>query len=289
MGNKVNSTKKRVLSMLLLGTLAMSALGASESAFAVTKEQAEANLTTGIYNMMAEEEYTLEGGGSVTGKELFNKESNGSDGTTYDVNEDQFKDLTKRDQQRFTTDLVRHANDQVGENGVTTSTVTGLLQRLQTKEGMGSKLLMEILRNTRPDYASANRIYQPFSGPLGIFLGLGSILILAFLGVVMVSDIAFITLPPFQAVMGGVDGVRSGENKTMGRFLISHEAVSAAQEAQNSDNSSNGGYKHAIGIYLKRRIMALILLGGALLYLVHGQIWILVGYLLDLVSGFLGF
>ena len=250
---------------------------------AITTEQAESNLTTGIYNKMAEDKYTLEGGGNVSGKELFNKKSNGSSGTSYDVNEDQFKDLTKKEQQRFTTKLVEEANAQVGNNGVTSSTVTGLLQKLQTKPGMGSKLLTEILKNTKPDYVRANNIYQPFSGIVGTALGLGAILILAILGIVIVSDIAFITLPPYRGLMGESDGDKKG----VAKFLVSHEATSAVREAEGSD-SGQGSYKYAIGIYLRRRAIALIILGICLLYLVQGQIYVFVGFIMDLVQGFLG-
>lgn len=284
----VGKTKKSLYGLALLSALA---LGGTASTFvgAVTTEQAESNLTTGIYNQMAEEEYTLEGGGSVDGKALFNKESNGSSGTNYDVNEDQFQDLTKEEQQRFTTELVEHANDQVGENGVTNATVTGLLQKLQTKKGMGSKLLTEILKNTKPDFVRGNAIYQPFSGIIGTILGLGAILILALLGIVMVSDLAYITLPPYRALMGGGEDSGTGKRDGAAKFLVSHEAVSSVMEAEGSSEGSQGGYKYAIGIYLKRRILALIILGLALLYLVQGQIYALVGYIMDLVQGFLGF
>lgn len=273
---------KYLLSAAVLTGFAFGGLQATTT-YAITTEQAESNLTTGIYNKMAEDKYTLEGGGNISGKELFNKKSNGSSGTSYDVNEDQFKDLTKKEQQRFTTKLVEEANAQVGSNGVTSSTVTGLLQKLQTKPGMGSKLLTEILKNTKPDYVRANNIYQPFSGIVGTFLGLGAILILAILGIVIVSDVAFITLPPYRGLMGESDGDKKG----MAKFLVSHEATSAVREAESSD-SGQGSYKYAIGIYLRRRAIALVILGICLLYLVQGQIYVFVGFIMDLVQGFLG-
>ena len=62
-------------------------------------------------------------------------------------------------------------------------------------------------------------------------------------------------------------------------------AVKVAEESDSSD----GNKKQALGIYLKRRIFMLILLGICLLYLVQGQIYTFVGWILDLVSGFLGF
>lgn len=273
---------KYLLSAAVVAGFAFGGLQATTT-HAITTEQAESNLTTGIYNKMAEDKYTLEGGGNISGKELFNKKSNGSSGTSYDVNEDQFKDLTKKEQQRFTTKLVEEANAQVGNNGVTSSTVTGLLQKLQSKPGMGSKLLTEILKNTKPDYVRANSIYQPFSGIVGTALGLGAILILAILGIVIVSDIAFITLPPYRGLMGEGEG----EKKGLSKFLVSHEATSAVREAEGSD-SGQGSYKYAVGIYLRRRAIALIILGICLLYLVQGQIYVFVGFIMDLVQGFLG-
>ena len=279
-------SKKRQFVVAVAMSIALAFGGLQGATYhAITTEQAESNLTTGIYNKMAEDTYTLEGGGTVTGKELFNKKSNGSNGTTYDVNEDQFNDLTKQEQQRFTTQLVEEANEQVGDNGVTSSTVTGLLQKLQTKKGMGSKLLTEILKNTKPDYVRANAIYQPFSGIVGTILGLFAILTLALLGIVMVSDLAFITLPPYRGLMGGVEGNR--DEKGVAKFLVSTEAVSAVQDSEQ--NSDGGSYTYAIGIYLRRRIISLIFLGIALLYLVQGQIYALVGFIMDLVQGFLGF
>lgn len=280
--------KKSVYGLTLLGAVTLGSFGAT-GVSALTSEQAEANLTNGIYNRMAEEQYTLEGGGYVSGRELFNKQNNGSAGTSYDVNEAQFQDLTKQEQQRFTTQLVENANQQVGENGITNQTVTGLLQKLQTKKGMGSKLLTEILKNTKPDFVRGNAIYQPFSGIVGTILGVGAILILALLGIVMVSDIAYITLPPYRALVGGdTDGAEGGRGKGLAKFLVSFEASSSVKEAEQG-GSGDGGYKHALSLYLKRRIMSLIFLGLALLYLVQGQIYVLVGYILDLVSGFLGF
>lgn len=284
-------TKKRFYSFLTISALSVGFLGGvvgtNPDAYAITTQQAESNLTTGIYNKLADNEYTLQGGGSVSGKELFNKESNGSNGTSYDVNEDQFKDLTSKEKQKFTTELVKEANSEVGQNGITKSTVTGLLQKLQTKEGMGSKLLADILQNTKPDYVKGNQIYAPFSGIVGTILGLGAIVTFAFLAITMVSDIAYITLPIVRGFLGGDGGNGEGGGKARS-YLISHEAISSVEEAENG-GGGNGGYKHAIWIYLKRRIVALIFLGLALLYLVQGQIFILVGYILDLVSGFLGF
>ena len=112
-------------------------------------------------------------------------------------------------------------------NGITSATVTGLLQKLQTKKGMGSKLLTEILKDTKPDYVRARSIYQPFSGIIGTILGLGEILIMALLGIVTVSDLAYIVIPMYRGLMGdaGSGSSGSGSSDGMASFLVSTEAI----------------------------------------------------------------
>ena len=45
----------------------------------------------------------------------------------------------------------------------------------------------------------------------------------------------------------------------------------------------------ALGVYFKYRWLELVVLGICLLYLVSGNIYSFVAWVLDLVSGFLGF
>ena len=70
--------------------------------------------------------------------------------------------------------------------------------------------------------------------------------------------------------------------------MFSDDALYAVKVAEESSDAG-GSKKQALGVYLKRRIPMLVLLGICLLYLVSGSIYTLVGYILDLVSGFIGF
>ena len=142
-------------------------------------------------------------------------------------------------------------------------------------------MLNMILKNTNPDFVTANKIYQPFSGLVGTLLGLGAVLIMAFLALVMICDIAYISLPPVRLFAG------DEQNGKVSSKLFSHDAIYAVQCAEN-DDKGDGSPKQALGIYFKRRVFMLILLGICLLYLIQGQIFSLVGMVLDLVSGFFG-
>lgn len=223
--------------------------------------------------------YPKEGGGSYTYSELVD------DGY---VNGN-FTELTSKGKESLLTDMNTYAESAVKENSnITNQTKTTWLTNLQQCNGVGTQLMNTILQNTKPDYATANRIYEPFSGIVGTCLALGAILIMAFLGITMVLDLSYIGIPAFRMMVGGDDkGGKDGKPK-----FISWEAVSAVTQAEGGNGGSGqdgSGNKVAVGIYFKKRVIMLIVLGVCLLYLISGQIYTLVSWILDLVSGFLGF
>ena len=259
---------------------ALFCFASSFSAWAgVSTESAKVSLTNSVYSKMSNTTYELEGGGYISGKELFT----GSAGKGYDLDESKFSTLSSDAQSEAVNDIAKFSNEKVGENGVTEQTVQNWWKQLQSKNGVGTKFLNTILANTKPDFVTANAIYKPFSGPIGTVMGLIAIAMMGFLGIVIVSDIAYITLPPVRLF---VSDDEKG-NKLVKSKIFSHDALYAVQQAES--DSDNGSPKHALGIYLKRRIVMLIILGICLMYLVQGQLYVFVGWVLDLVSGFLGF
>lgn len=216
--------------------------------------------------------YELSGGGWISGYNLFTDDN--------DIDEDKFNQLTGDAQTAFVEDFATACNDiNDGSDVVTDETVDNWWKQLQKKKGMGSKFLSQVLADTKPDFVTAKKWYQPFSGPIGTLLAFGSIIALALLGLVMVADILYITIPPLRFFVDdkGEDG------KVAISKLFSHAAISAVKQAEES---SDGKHKQALGIYFKSRVVELIILGICLLYLVQGEIYTLVGWILDLLSGF---
>lgn len=238
--------------------------------------------------------YELQGGGTIKYVDVVGPPS-GADSSTFKAGyvNSNFTKLTSKSQEKLLTDMNAVADgvvaDTTGSNAIVSDqTKTTWLTNLQQCNGVGTQLMNSILQNTKPDYATANRIYEPFSGIVGTCLALGAILIMAFLGITMVLDLSYIGIPAFRMMVGGDDkGGKDGKPK-----FISWEAVSAVTQAEGGnggsgqDGSSN---KVAVGIYFKKRVIMLIVLGVCLLYLISGQIYTLVSWILDLVSGFLGF
>lgn len=232
--------------------------------------------------------YILEGGGTATYADCVDSKTGQPTAT--------FAKLTESSKEECLSDMLGYADAAVKAgkvstssgkvDGVTEDVKTTWLQNIQNCDGVGTQLMNTLLQNTKPDYATANRIYEPFSGVVGTVLALGAILIMAFLGITMVLDLAYIGIPAFRLAMGGGDGGKGDKPK-----IISHEAVSAINLAENGDggNGQNGSGKVAVGIYFKKRVIMLVVLGVCLLYLIQGQIFTLVSWILNLLSGFLGF
>ena len=284
-------TKKGIITLLLTFIMAVPLLLSTGAvAYAESGSESYTSLTAEVDGKMSSKKYQTETGGYLTGKVLV------KDGMVTD----KFATLTSKDKQLCLTDMVTIVDAKITKdkakasgsaNTVSEDTKNDWLTQLQTCDGVGSKLMTTILADTKPDYVTANRIWKPFSGPVGTIMGLGAIVIMAFLGLTMVADICYMTIPMFRGFLEGEGGDNAAsKNKSK---IISFEAMNAVAQAENAGGgtgSQTGGTgKLALGIYLKRRIVMLIVLGVCLLYLVQGQIFTLVGWILDLLSGFLKF
>ena len=233
-----------------------------------------------------EHTYKVSGGGYLTYDAITN---NATESQIFNTR--MYDDLTSGGKQEYLKDILRIANaaSYYEAGGISDGTVTELCNVLQSYSGMGSQLMASLLAETKPDYATANKIYKPFSGIVGTILGFLSIIVMALVGVTMALDICYIMIPPFQLIIGAEkDGSGGGNGATkFAAKIISVEAQKAVQVSQN--DGQNGEFKSAIGVYFKYRWKGLIVLGICLLYLVGGHIWNFVAWFIDLFSGFLGF
>lgn len=288
MFKSINIRKKLVAFIMMLAMVftvyvSNTVVFASSNVQATQDELAKRILTVTVQGKLQQEKYEVDGGGFISGSDLF--EGNTNDGFT--LKEDEFGTLTSAAQTRLVGDIARESKNAIKtEEEVSESTVQNWWRELQTLDGVGSKFLNEILKNTKPDFVTANAIYQPFSGVVGTVMGLLAVLLMAFLGIVIVLDICYIALPPVRNFVADGDG---GNGKIAKSKLLSYDAIYAVQCAEQNSDGGSGSGKQALGIYLKRRAIMFIILGICLLYLVQGQLYTAVGWLLDLLRGFLGF
>ena len=277
-------TSRKLLCILLTVVMLMSFVVSTYAA----SDDPDTQLKQFVYEQVKSNKYDKEGGGTVLGSALFDT-TNG----TYDLLEVEYNKLTSNAQTQLVKDIKAASDaaveDTASASNVSEDTVQNWFKELQSLDGVGSKLMSTILSDTKPDFVTAKKIYEPFSGIVGTILGLLSILLMSFLGIVMVLDISYIALPPMRMFVGETNGRgKDGGGGGIKSNLVSNDAIYSVKVAEESDGT-DGSKKQALGVYLKRRIPMLILLGVCLLYLVQGQIYTLVGWILDLVSGFLGF
>lgn len=283
-------TKKRFTKYLVLCLSLMMLLSSSVTVFAnKTPEEAlkflkayvDGGGKTGEFYANAEG-YALSGGGTASYSDLVKK----------GIVTSEYANLTSKAKAELIEDMIACADLAVSDSkttGASDQTKTTWLSELQECNGVGTQLMTTLLQNTKPDYVTANRIYEPWSGIVGTAMALGAILIMATLGLTMVADLGYIGIPWFRLLLDGENTTNGGQGKPK---FISFEAFSAVQLVENGtggNGQQSSGFKVAAGIYLKRRIIMLVILGVCLLYLVQGQIFVLVGFILDLLSGFLGF
>ena len=303
-------TLRKTKKMLILIVSLVMILGSSMTVFAggtstttsVTTADSEKALQTAFVqgysgaagtDSKASKSYAMDGGGYVSWNDLVD----GTSANTGYINETNFNTLTASAKREFLTDMIDISNDTVDsdyldEAGVSTDTQTSWLNNVQNCSGVGSQLMTTLLDNTKPDFVTANKLYEPFSGVVGTILGLGAILIMAALAITMILDLSYIGIPAFRMICDGDGDGQAGGGQASKPKFISYEAVSSVQMAEGGAGGTgqNGGSnKAAIGMYFKKRVIMLIILGICLLYLIQGQIFILVGWILDLTSGFLGF
>ena len=267
-------TKSRNIGMALLALLAAFAMLFS---FGVTSGFAESTSTDDataqrelhafVLKQVGPNKYEVEGGGYMYGKDvLSDKDSAGN----YDVSETQFSKLSKKGQQSFTTDMMKSMDDaattdqkqQITQKttNVTDQTTQNWLKELQDNPGMGSRILQQTLGQTKPDFVSANAIYRPFSGMVGTLIALVAIIMMAM----------YITVPPARGLVK-----EDGTSR-----LVSHEAISAVKAVEDGD-----GKGVALGYYLKKRFVSILVLAFCLVLLIQGEIFNFVGTMVDLTFG----
>ena len=196
--------KQRIMSVMLTMALALTVL--CGTVFNVSAAASYNNMVGTTYSTeYAETKYTLDSKyngttdsetGYLTVQSLVNDDVM--------INEANFKKLTNESQRQLIKDMNSVAedilrSDSVNEDGSSYSDedYQNWVQQLQQCDGVGSRLISTLMANTKPDFASANRIYQPFSGTVGTVLGLVAVLLMAALAIVMVLDLSYIAIPLF--------------------------------------------------------------------------------------------
>lgn len=169
---------------------------------------------------------------------------------------------------------------QIALDGIFSSDITRvnknkIYNALSALDSTTSSLVRQLSRDVSADFYKAYRYFEPFTGPIGIVLGVLTLLIFLLLAITGVIDIAYITIPTFRLML---DHPGSDEKP---RF-VSIEAAYAVKEAESK---SGQGYVSPMTIYLGSKIKQFVAIAICLLYLSSGQIFIILSYWIDMFNG----
>ena len=122
------------------------------------------------------------------------------------------------------------------------------------------------------DFVEAKAWFRPFSGVIGTVLGVICLVVFLFLGVSCIFDCAYLCLPAFQALL------ERGEEKKK-PFGVSREAWRAMR-----DVTADMKYRNIMSVYFSRRMPVVIVCCICLGYIISGQIYDVIVYVIDAFS-----
>lgn len=273
---------RRSIALLVLLLLSLVSLAGTTKAYADTSSEiAHKNLTIEVYNRVSNNSYETDGGGSIRGSQILQKESDGA----YGINKSEYSKLNGKGREALAGDMWEASNKAVDngkKTGVTTETQENWFKELQKNPGFGTKLMNSVLSQVGPDFVTANKVFKPFAGPLSTLIGFFAVVLFALFTLSIVVDIMYIVLP-FMSFANGDRNNGTGGGKSS---LVSSAAVSAKEESANS-GGGNGKHKNGLWLYFKYQAVVMLVLGICLVYLIQGQFYVLVGMFLDLLNGML--
>lgn len=205
--------------------------------------------------------------------------SNGSTtSTSYDlvleVLMSKYKTLSSADKQK----VMEIALTTIDNSQISKMNKTRLYNKIAELDESVSSLVRQLSNDVKADFASGYNMFKPFSGVIGTVLGVLCLAIFIMLGISIIIDIAYITLPFIQIAL--TDRVEKKSKVS----IVSSEAIKAVEAAHNSAGTE---YINPMGYYLKHKVKQFIALGICLLYLVSGQIYDLMAEIIDMFQGWI--
>lgn len=168
-------------------------------------------------------------------------------------------------------DFLQHALTQIKQSNLKPKSKNKLYNFLSLQDGDASKILRNLEKDLTADIANGREVYLPFSGTVTTILGLIALGVFLGVGISMVIDISYLTLPMVQ---------KSIDERPDGKLpkLVSSQAYFAVRERE-----ANEGSNYMLS-YLKKRSIAVALVMISLGYLSSGLIFEAVGFVVQVFS-----
>lgn len=190
---------------------------------------------------------------------------------TITVNMIRYNKLANSEQQK----IMQRALDAIYESDVSRINRNKIYNELCALDTTTSSLVRQLSDDVHADFYTAYSYFKPFSGPIGTLLGILTIAIFTFLGLTIVIDIAYITIPFVQELLGRLS---KGEKIK----CVSLEAANAVKEAESKSGQE---YINPLGVYLKSKTRQYVAIAICILYLVSGNLFSFLASFIDYFTG----
>lgn len=183
----------------------------------------------------------------------------------------------KNYEQSVKTSIMESALTTISNSSMSTMSRNKLYNFIESQDESTASLVRQLSNDVNADFAEAYMMFKPFSGVVGIILGVFAIAIFVTLTMMVLVDLSYIVIPMIR------DFLTPSSANAKPKF-VSNEAWYAVKEVDGANDTQ----KNVLLIYLKKKTMQFVALSICILYLLSGEIYILIGNLMDMFRGILG-
>lgn len=221
------------------------------------------------------QEMKTEGFWSKSNDPLFlSKESYANEVYTIKIDMAYYNDLGS---EKAKQTIMQSALESINDSGISRVNKVKIYNYVCDQDKSTSSFVRQLSDDVNADFGEAYMMFKPFSGVIGIILGVLTLGTFIALALHISLDICYITIPGIQLALYN--------EKTNKAKFISIEAQKAVEFAANSEGSN---YVNPLSFYFKHKTKQFIAIGICILYLVSGQIYTLIANIIDAFRGIIG-
>jgi hypothetical protein len=173
--------------------------------------------------------------------------------------------------------IMKSALENINDSGISRVNKVKIYNYVCDQDKSTSSFVRQLSDDVNADFGEAYMMFKPFSGVIGIILGVLTLGTFIALALHITLDICYITIPGIQLALYN--------EKTNKAKFISIEAQKAVEFAANSEGTN---YVNPLSFYFKHKTKQFIAIGICILYLVSGQIYTLIANIIDAFKGIIG-
>lgn len=185
--------------------------------------------------------------------------------------------LYKGSTQALKSKMMEYALNSIESSSMSTITKNKVYNFISSQDESTSSLVRQLSTDVNADFADAYLIFKPFSGVIGTILGVFVIAIFLTITFMVLVDISYISIPIVKDFL-------TPDNANARPKFVSNEAWYAIKEVE----TANSKKKEVLFVYLKSKSIQFFALSICILYLVSGEIYNLIGSMMDAFSGIVG-